>query len=138
MWCKSISAVLLFTTILNSSVALAKQSSADRPAEIGLRLSYQECINASGGVNPAMRDCMSVEFAFQDERLNAVYKKLMGTFVAEEKQLLRNEERSWIRHKDAACSAGDEPGQTDEVTAYDCVVIETARRAQELEHRIGK
>lgn len=116
----------------------AKDSLAEREARIGLRPTYQQCINATGGVNPDMKDCMSVEFAFQDKRLNTAYKKLMGALGADEKLSLRNEERSWIKHKDATCSAGDEPGQTDEVTAYDCVVTETAKRAQELEQRIIK
>jgi len=118
--------------------ANAQDSLAQREDRIGLRPSYQQCINATGGVNPDMKDCMSVEFAFQDKRLNTAYKKLMGALGADEKLSLRNEERSWIKHKDATCSVGDEPGQTDEVTAYDCVVTETAKRAQELEQRIIK
>lgn len=133
--------IAVVVVLLANSFAIpvnAKESLAQREARIGLRPSYEPCINATGGVTPDMKDCMSAEFVFQDKRLNTAYKKLMGTLRADEKLSLRNEERSWIKHKDAACDAGDEPGQADDVTAYDCVVTETAKRAQELEQRIIK
>jgi Uncharacterized protein conserved in bacteria len=103
-----------------------------------IRPSYRHCLDATGGVTPDMKACMSAEFDFQDKRLNAVYKRLMATLSGEGKASLRTEEREWIRSKQSKCDEGTEPGQADELVAYDCLVVETANRAAELEARLSK
>ncbi|MEZ2417459.1 lysozyme inhibitor LprI family protein [Luteibacter sp. RCC_6_2] len=104
-------------------------------ASLKLRASYQHCLDASGGATPGMQDCIDAEFAYQDKRLNAVYKRLMSTASASERIVLRNEERGWIVAKEKRCAVPESPGQGDIIDSASCVVTETAKRATELESR---
>lgn len=103
---------------------------------IKIRPSYLRCLDASGGVTPSMKSCMSDEFEFQDKRLNSAYKQLMSSIDETHKTSLRAEERQWIRRKESTCRAPAEAGQGDELVAYDCVVVQTATRASDLEGRL--
>lgn len=103
-----------------------------------VRPSYRHCLDGTGGVTSDMKACMTTEFDFQDERLNLLYKRLMATLDGDGKESLRAEEREWIRRKQSKCDEGTEPGQADELVAYDCLVVETAKRAGELEARLRK
>jgi uncharacterized protein YecT (DUF1311 family) len=111
---------------------------AQSQAEVKIRPTYQQCIDATGGVTPDIKACMSTEYAFQDKRLNMAYKRLMASLKDAAKASLRAEERQWIKEKEARCDAGSEPGQADELAAYDCSVTRTATRATELEARLSK
>jgi uncharacterized protein YecT (DUF1311 family) len=48
------------------------------PSTAQLRESYASCVKTSGGNMAPMKTCMDDEFAYQDERLNTVYKRLMN------------------------------------------------------------
>lgn len=104
-------------------------------AKLQLRPSYQKCIDASMAATPALLDCSSDEFAYQDKRLNENYKKLMATLAGDARTKLRDEERAWLAEKQKRCSSGDEPGQGDLVVSATCEVTETAKRANELAKR---
>ncbi|KJV36473.1 hypothetical protein VI08_04785 [Luteibacter yeojuensis] len=121
-------AIVLATACVGGAVA----------AEPGLRPAYQQCIDATGGVTPDIKKCMSAEYAFQDRRLNNTYRTLMASLHGDAVVALRAEERAWIKEKEAKCDAGREPGQADELAAYDCSVTQTAKRAAELEKRLAK
>ncbi|SEM79829.1 Protein of unknown function [Luteibacter sp. UNCMF331Sha3.1] len=105
---------------------------------LGLRPTYKGCLDASGGVIPDMRDCISEEMGYQDERLNRVYKQVMAKLDPTAKRALRDEERAWILQRDIDCDPGPEPGQGMELDAYGCAVRSTASRARELEQMLQK
>ena len=78
-------------------------------------------------------DCASVEHAYQDKRLNAVYKQLMASLDAEDKRKLKAEERQWIVYRDQTCNAENQP----ETAPEGCQVETTADRATQLEARLN-
>lgn len=82
-----------------------------------------------------MQACMDEEFAYQDKRLNAVYKRLMGAIDTGGQSKLRGEERDWLRAKRKACDPGKDPGQFQMIDSYSCEIGYTANRASELEGR---
>ncbi|WP_051943885.1 MULTISPECIES: lysozyme inhibitor LprI family protein [Luteibacter] len=107
-----------------------------RNAELRLRPSYQQCIDASMAATPLLLECSSNEFAFQDGRLNDAYKKLRASLNEQQRLKLRDEEREWLAGKKIQCSSGEEPGQGDLIVSATCEVVETAKRANELINRL--
>jgi len=83
-----------------------------------------------------MLRCSYTEYDFQDRRLNRSYRRLLGTLPASERDALREEEREWIRRKEAYCAPEPESGQGQAIASADCLVGETAGRAAELEARL--
>ena len=114
---------------------LSAQAGTPDPKAVNLRPTYGACVAKSSGQMEAMTACMDTEFAYQDKRLNQIYKRLMSSLTEPAKTRLRTEEREWITHKDASCQGSADPGQFDEINAYDCKIIATADRAAELEKR---
>ncbi len=126
--------IVLFVCLSISMSALAfsgELSSDDKT--IGVRPSYTQCLDASGGVTPVMRDCISEEMGHQDDRLNRAYKSLMAILDPAAKSRLRVEERAWIRKRDSLCAIRPDSGQGGELDAYGCEVQATTERAFELE-----
>jgi uncharacterized protein YecT (DUF1311 family) len=103
---------------------------------IKLRPSLDTCMKQTEGTTPGMRDCLSSEHAYQDKRLNTVYKKLMGSLSQDKRTPLRDEERQWIAFRDKFCAMDSNPGQAQELDADECLVDQTADRATELEARL--
>jgi|GEM_PF-382882 len=105
--------------------------SADKRA---LRESFAECLQAAGGVDPAMQDCIGNEYEYQDGRLNAAYAKLKRTLGDSEMAGLRTVQRGWIAERDARCvwDAKTE-GSAQRLQANQCRLDATAVRAGELE-----
>ncbi|WP_242108041.1 lysozyme inhibitor LprI family protein [Luteimonas aquatica] len=108
-----------------------------QPAEDSavLRPSYDECIGAAGAVTPAMQDCISKEYEYQDARLNKAYKVLMAKLPDAEKTKLREEERKWLAERDAACPLEPYGGQAQRLESNECALKVVAKRAAELEAR---
>lgn len=104
--------------------------------QLGLRPSFEKCIDASGGVTSDMIDCDGEEYVFQDKRLNRVYKLLMSQLDAQEKFQLRDEERVWIKYRDTHCVFHDTGGTADDIAAHDCQMTQAALRAAQLQQRI--
>ncbi len=109
----------------------AASSSADKRA---LRDAYAKCLQAAGGVDSAMQDCIGSEYEYQDGRLNAAYAKLKRTLRDSEMTGLRSEQRGWIAGRDANCvwDAKTE-GSAQRLQANQCRLDATAVRAGELE-----
>lgn len=105
--------------------------SADKRA---LRDAYETCLEAAGGVDPAMQDCIGSEYEYQDGRLNAAYAKLKRTLGESGMTALRTEQRAWIAERDAKCvwDAKTE-GSAQRLQANQCRLDATAVRAGELE-----
>lgn len=100
-----------------------------------LRPSYDACISAAAGVTPTMQDCIDTEYAYQDGRLNTVYKALMAKLGDAEKNALRDQQRKWIADRDEKCFYDPDSGQAGRVDAAECRLDMTAKRADELEAR---
>ncbi|MFC3658068.1 lysozyme inhibitor LprI family protein [Xanthomonas hyacinthi] len=100
-----------------------------------LRPSYDACISAAAGVTPTMQDCIETEYAYQDGRLNTVYKALMAKLGDAEKNALREQQRKWIADRDEKCFYDPDSGQAGRVDAAECRLDMTAKRADELEAR---
>ena len=109
----------------------AASPSGDKRA---LRDSFATCLQAAGGVDAAMQDCIGSEYEYQDGRLNAVYAKLKRTLGDSEMTALRTEQRAWIAGRDAKCvwDAKTE-GSAQRLQANQCRLDATAVRAGELE-----
>lgn len=102
-----------------------------------LRPSYQSCVEASQGVTLALNNCIGVEHAFQDKRLNTAYQQLRKSLPKAERLRLRDEERAWIAKRDKACAPEADGGTASLLDANQCQLDETAARAEALEARSG-
>lgn len=142
--------VLLISTLLLCLLACARDEAHAAPASqgdatshakqgkpgaTGLRHSYDTCLDASGGADAAMQDCIAIEYGYQDVRLNKVYKALMARLPKDDQTRLRAEERQWIAYRDAHCGLAPDGGQGQRLESNDCLVEETAKRATALEGR---
>ncbi len=109
----------------------ASSPSGDKRA---LRDAYATCLQAAGGVDSAMQECIGSEYEYQDGRLNAAYAKLKRTLGESEMSGLRTEQRGWIAGRDAKCvwDAKTE-GSAQRLQANQCRLDATAVRAGELE-----
>jgi uncharacterized protein YecT (DUF1311 family) len=102
-----------------------------------LRPSFQTCVEASRGVTLALNNCIGVEHAFQDKRLNATYQRLRKSLPKAERVKLRDEERAWIARRDKDCAPEADGGTASLLDANQCQLDETAARAAVLEARMG-
>ncbi|MEA9482700.1 lysozyme inhibitor LprI family protein [Xanthomonas campestris] len=102
-----------------------------------LRASYVQCVNNSDAVHPALMECNGKEYEYQDARLNKVYRRLLDKLPADEKLALKQEERDWIKRRDALCQSNGAlgGGQAEELEDSSCELNATAKRAEELEKR---
>jgi len=66
-------------------------------------------------------------FEVQDARLNVAYESLAALMGDTDREALRDEERRWIRGRDRVCARG----------TSDCMLERTAKRADDLERRVG-
>lgn len=82
-----------------------------------------------------MQDCIDTEYAYQDGRLNAVYKALVATLGDAERSALRERQRTWIADRDEQCFYDPDSGQAGRVDAAECRLDMTAKRADALEAR---
>lgn len=136
-----------FSASILATTCLAQQwpshplptNSADAAAygrAIKTRPSLDKCLKEAAGTTPGIRDCLSDEYTYQDERLNRAYKKLMLSQGKEEGAALRIEERRWIGFRDKFCALDPEPGQGQELDHEECLVDQTTDRATDLESRL--
>lgn len=100
----------------------------------------ERCIEASGYGDAAMTECYDIELSVQDGRLNQAYKMVMQRLPAPRKTALRNEERAWIKRRDALCqrhAAPEAGGTMYDVMLSSCLVDETIKRTIALENYKG-
>jgi uncharacterized protein YecT (DUF1311 family) len=101
---------------------------------------YDTCLktgDAAKGVTPAMAQCIADEIKVQDERLNAAYRSAMDKRDEAGKLALRDEERAWIKARDAKCDALAQGGSIDRIEIPSCVLSETVRRRVKLQPMAG-
>ena len=91
---------------------------------------YTACLaRAKGPVQAGM--CAQGEMGRQDGRLNLAYRRLLDRYVAMPARTaeLRREERAWLAGRDRQCTINGD------VIDQQCVIDQTARRADELGRR---
>lgn len=98
-------------------------------------VTYDRCMDTSGGVTVAMLDCNAAELKRHDARLNAQYKAALAAHGETQQALLREAQRQWIKYRDANCGfyAQLTGGTMDRLNSSSCMLEATARRADELE-----
>jgi len=103
-------------------------------SEPGYSSAYQHCLDNSGGVTTAMRECNVQELRYQDGLLNRNYKVLMSRLSPVKKEELKRAQRLWIKYRNANCAfyVGLTGGTMDIVNIGSCHVVMTARRVEEL------
>jgi uncharacterized protein YecT (DUF1311 family) len=102
-----------------------------------LRDSYYACAKSSDGSTWSIQSCIEEEFAYQDGRLNSIYRNLLGRLPEAGRAALRNDERSWLSAKEISCKWDpDHEGQAQRIIANVCSLKKTAERASELERKL--
>ena len=96
--------------------------------------SYTQCMDKASST-VAMSGCIQAETKLQDERLNRVYKQLMGRLDAGQQKRLREVQRQWIGYRDANCRFHVQAsgGTLAQLEGGMCVLDMTRERAAELE-----
>ncbi|AOL06391.1 MULTISPECIES: lysozyme inhibitor LprI family protein [Burkholderia] len=88
------------------------------------------------GYTADIRNCLALKYEAADKRLNAVYKTKMANLDEQGKARLRNDERRWLKARDAACAESRQPdagGTLGLVEVDSCFVNETERRIRTIE-----
>lgn len=116
----------------------ARPSEGGKPDGSGIRPSYKACLDKSGGVTVAMRNCADAEYKYQDDRLNRVYRTLHANLNKAAAVQLRNEQRLWIGQRDGECKVDQNGGTAELIVSDDCAVQAAAKRAMELESRLSR
>lgn len=103
-----------------------------------LRASFKTCVDAAGGVDAAMQECIGEEYGYQDVRLNAAYGALRKSLPADRMASLRAEQRAWIVERDGSCAwDAKTEGSAQRLQANYCQMETTAKRADALEAMLG-
>ncbi|GLQ46127.1 hypothetical protein GCM10007862_11780 [Dyella lipolytica] len=105
---------------------------------MGLRPSYDKCIDASGAATFKMLDCIDTEHAYQDKRLNKAYMSLMAKLNVSEQAGLREKEKKWIAYRDSHCALAPDGGQGQRIDSASCFLGETAKQATALDARLRR
>lgn len=95
---------------------------------------YSACMERSGGVTVEMLDCMNEELSIQDAMLDSAYRRLGTRLSPARRQQLTSAQRLWLQYRDANCGFYADPdgGTLATVASNECVLRETAERAEEL------
>lgn len=122
--------LVLAVLLIGAAAAVAEEEN--------LSQTYYDCMEKSGGVTQNMLNCIHAETERQDDRLNAVYKKLMANLRKAQQERLKKAQRLWIQYRDANVEFYGDPegGTLARVTAASTFLQMTADRADELEAAI--
>ena len=95
---------------------------------------YGQCMDKASST-VAMSACIQAETQVQDQRLNRVYKQLMGKLDAGQQKSLRDVQRKWLAYRDGNCGFHVQAsgGTMAQLEGGSCVMDMTRDRAAELE-----
>lgn len=95
---------------------------------------YGQCMDKASST-VAMGECLKAETQVQDQRLNAVYKRLMGKLAADQQKSLRDVQRKWLAYRDGNCQFHRQAsgGTMAQLEGGTCLMDMTRDRAAELE-----
>jgi uncharacterized protein YecT (DUF1311 family) len=126
-------AFALYALSLGCDAFTTASPSHGKDDAIGLRPSYDQCLDAPSGDVPGWFECTAAEYKYQDARLNKTYKALIAKLGENEKTALRDGERVWVSNRDALCALNNDAANGRSINSNDCAVQLTARRASLLE-----
>jgi len=94
---------------------------------------------ACDGSTPEIVECLKVQTAKWDRRLNAAYQQALRDAGPKQREQLRVAQRLWVQYRDANCLYYDlGEGTIARVEAGYCVLELTQTRALELEGKTEK
>ncbi|WP_054911417.1 lysozyme inhibitor LprI family protein [Pseudomonas sp. NBRC 111127] len=95
---------------------------------------YVRCMDKASST-VAMSECIGAETQVQDQRLNRVYKQLMGKLDAGQQKSLRDVQRKWLAYRDGNCQFHVQAsgGTMAQLEGGTCMMSMTRDRAAELE-----
>lgn len=95
---------------------------------------YGQCMDKASST-VAMSECIKAETQVQDQRLNRVYKQLMGKLDAGQQKSLRDVQRTWLAYRDGNCQFHVQAsgGTMAVLEGGTCLMDMTRDRAAELE-----
>ena len=95
---------------------------------------YGQCMDKASST-VAMSECIKAETQVQDQRLNRVYKQLMGKLDAGQQKSLRDVQRTWLAYRDGNCQFHVQAsgGTMAVLEGGTCLMNMTRDRAAELE-----
>jgi uncharacterized protein YecT (DUF1311 family) len=95
---------------------------------------YGQCMDKASSTL-AMSECIKAETQVQDQRLNRVYKQLMGKLDAGQQKRLRDVQRQWMAYRDGNCQfhVQTSGGTMAQLEGSTCVMDMTRDRAAELD-----
>ncbi|MCA8017066.1 lysozyme inhibitor LprI family protein [Burkholderia metallica] len=126
---------LRHTTIGLAASALLFALTTDARADDAARAAVCKTAEETG-YTADIRNCLALKYGAADRRLNAVYKTKMASLDEQGKTRLRNDERRWLKMRDAACAEARQPdagGTLGLVEVDSCFVDETERRIKVIE-----
>ncbi len=92
-----------------------------------------DCSKAA--VQMEMDYCANRAFAEADRKLNLLYRKLLASSDAKDRELLKTAERNWIAFRDSECAyetAGSEGGSIHPMEYSNCLRDKTDAHIKEL------
>jgi uncharacterized protein YecT (DUF1311 family) len=110
------------------------------PAALAHGETTRERCDRRGGSNMELFRCFAGPRAAEDARLNRVYQALMARLKPGQRLALRDEQRAWIKDRDAECMPFYDPaqyGQQGKLDGEECMTDRTRDRADQLA-RIGR
>ncbi|QKL00627.1 DUF1311 domain-containing protein [Pseudomonas sp. NY5710] len=95
---------------------------------------YVQCMDKASST-VAMSECIGAETQVQDQRLNRVYKQLMGKLDAGQQKILLDVQRKWLAYRDGNCQFHVQAsgGTMAQLEGGTCMMSMTRDRAAELE-----
>jgi uncharacterized protein YecT (DUF1311 family) len=101
---------------------------------------YRTCLDQSGGVTSNISDCLDVEYARLDRRLNQSYRVTLRRLTQPKVMALRSDERLWVATRDETCletlkDAQDRGGTLYSIQMRTCQLEELKRRITWVETR---
>jgi uncharacterized protein YecT (DUF1311 family) len=111
------------------------QIKANKSNTLQISQNFEQCMKKADGVTLDMLNCISTEHEIQDRRLNQIYKEVMTSLSSENQAKLKQEQREWIKNRDAECkerSIKFEGGSLEQVAYSDCIRELTEKRANEI------
>ncbi len=104
-----------------------------------LRPQYATCVNSSGGETPALQACGDEELAWQGQRLEQAFMKIVDGPDGKDKDRLMDEQAAYMSDTNRYCSWNPaEDGQGQMLDAQSCRINRTANRADVLQALTSK
>lgn len=126
----------MFPRIAVAAVAaLCVQATFAQSVKPAYSPAYSACQAKSGGVDQAMLDCISAEYALQDKRLNDSYKALLAQMAPRARAALKAAQLDWIRSQKSTCkmyyTVSD--GSAAHLRAQSCYLSSLVERVSSME-----